>query len=119
MRPPRPEPAPLSEFDPVIVIPGVGEVFSRLLGRSMGIVTLGDLARTIPARYEDRSEYVAIAQLAHGESQCFQGVVRKVSGTLLKVFYLPANGLDGLLSLRGVHRKFFSKGRRFSVEHVT
>src|ERR1700693_4883748 len=46
-------------------------------------------------------------------------VVRKVSGTLLKVLDLPANWLNGLLNRRGVDWKFFRKAHRSSVKRVT
>jgi hypothetical protein len=46
-------------------------------------------------------------------------VVRQVAGTLLKVLDLPADWLNGLLNLRGVHWKFFRKAHRSSIKRVT
>ena len=91
--------APLVEFSPVTVIPGVGTVVSKLLDRSMGIVTLSDLARSLPARYDDRSDYVPIGYLQHGEMQCARGVVTKVTGrpALIKVTIEDETGEASLL----------------------
>lgn len=99
MRPPRPESEPLSEFSLVTVIPGVGDVAAKLLGRSLGISTLGDLARLIPARYEDRTDYTPIGYLQDGETQCIRGTVTKVSGqpSLIKVTIEDESGTANLL----------------------
>src|ERR1700684_2112303 len=46
-------------------------------------------------------------------------VVRKFSGTLLKVLNFPANGRNGLLNRRSVDWKFLRKAHRSSIERVT
>ncbi len=58
-------------------IPGVGPVRAAAL-REQGIETLGDLLLLAPRRYEDRSSFKRIAELAPGETALVRGTIALV-----------------------------------------
>lgn len=60
--------------DEVQYVKGVGPSGAQILAK-MGIVTVGDLLRHIPRRYEDRTHFRRICDLVPGESATVQGRV--------------------------------------------
>ena len=55
-------------------VPGIGPRRAEQLRRA-GLLTVGDLLTFLPKRYEDRSRFVAVADLAVGEAACVDVVV--------------------------------------------
>ena len=55
-------------------VPGVGPHRAGQLRRA-GVLTVGDLLTFLPRRYEDRSRFVTVADLAVGEAACVEVVV--------------------------------------------
>jgi len=73
----------------------------------------------IPLRAPDKQATLAIPSTEPRDFFDGLHVARKASGTLLNFFNPLPNGLNGLLNLRGIHRKFFRKGDGSSIKRVT
>jgi len=63
--------------DEVQYVKGVGPSGAQILAK-LGIVTVGDLLRHIPRRYEDRTHFRRISDLVPGESATIQGAGRRI-----------------------------------------
>lgn len=67
---------------PVRFVPGVGPRLAALL-KNLGIITVEDLLRHYPARYEDFSSKKNIAELLLGEKVTIQGTLSKIDSVFL------------------------------------
>ena len=62
---------------PVTAIRGIGASLSGILGK-IGIVSINDILRYYPVRYEDRSRFVPLRTIGDGETAVISGTVTTV-----------------------------------------
>ncbi len=68
---------------PVRFVPGVGPRLASLL-KNLGIITIEDLLRHYPARYEDFSKIKTVAELLLGEKVTLRGTLAKIDNVFLR-----------------------------------
>lgn len=114
------------EFDPVTIIPLIGEKFSKLL-KNLDIKIVGDLLRHYPNRYADFSTRSTVDQLQAGETVTISGTIssfafrptRKRGFTIQEAVIADSTGTIKLLWFNQPYiRTILTKGTTISVAGV-
>ena len=91
----------------IAFIKGVGESRAQVLADELGVYTIEDLINIFPFRYDDRSAYVLIKDVRHGDSVQLKGIlvqldkVKGKSRNRLRGVFKDASGLIELTWFQG------------------